>query len=590
MFNKNKQKPLLQQRWPIVTGAAFFVLIITALVLPLVLQKTWQDKIYPGVVLGDIELGRLTQTEASQILRDAWDEISESGFEFNLNQSRVVISPLFSAPGDPDQTYELITLDFERTLDTAFSVGRQGNYFSRLKDIYATFGSVKPIKAAVIINSVPLREVLNENFAKQIRPAQNASFDFTVQPPAIRLDQSGLVIDFFKAKTSLAGQLERLENKPIKLSLIKDEPAIKTPQIRPLIAMAQDIVKRAPFKLKVDYKDSGRQFKWSDTIPETTIAAWLAPVLVDGQIKLGFGQLAKEYLEEKSKIINQEPQDAKFKINRSDDLDEAENQVKKIDQFQASQDGFQVDINKSLVKMREDLIDKQQDESLLVLEVIKPQVSTAQVNDLGITEIIGSGRSDFSGSPANRLHNIKVSSDKLNGLLIAPGEEFSLVEALKPFTLAAGYKPELVIKGNRLIPEIGGGACQIGTTTFRAALDSGLEITQRRNHSFAVSYYNDENGLPGTDATIYDPAPDFRFINTTDNYILIQTHVGEDGILTYEFWGTNDGRQASTTKPVILATKPAPETKYIETQDLAPGDLDCSGSNVQATLRLLLIL
>jgi vancomycin resistance protein YoaR len=107
-----------------------------------------------------------------------------------------------------------------------------------------------------------------------------------------------------------------------------------------------------------------------------------------------------------------------------------------------------------------------------------------------------------------------------------------------------------------------------------------LDITQRRNHSFAVSYYNDENGLPGTDATIYDPAPDFRFINDTPGHILIQTFVGTDGILTYEFWGTNDGRGASTTVPVILSRSPAPDTKYIETEDLAPGVTECTGSNV----------
>jgi vancomycin resistance protein YoaR len=154
-----------------------------------------------------------------------------------------------------------------------------------------------------------------------------------------------------------------------------------------------------------------------------------------------------------------------------------------------------------------------------------------------------------------------------------------LVEALKPFTAEAGYRPELVIKGNKLLPEIGGGACQIGTTTFRAALSSGLEITQRRNHSFAVSYYNDENGLPGADATIYDPWPDFKFINNTPAHVLIQTHVEGDELI-YEFWGTSDGRQASTTKPAILARQSAPPTNYIETTDLPVGTTSCSGSNV----------
>jgi vancomycin resistance protein YoaR len=578
MPSKKKQKLFIRPGWLI--GAAFFVLIIAALVLPLVLQQVRQHRIYPRVVLGDFDLGGLTGLEAKLTLQEIWGEVSEPGFEFMLNNERVVIAPFISAPGDPDLTYNLVTLDIDATLESAFRVGRQGSYFNLLQDTYTGFRQTLPIKASMVVNTEPLKEVLNENFANQIKPSQNASFDFTAEPPVIRPEQSGVAIDLANGLYSFEDQLARFENKPINLSLIKDEPTVKALQIRSLISPAQAVVDRAPFSLTAEYEDAGRLFSLTTTIPKTTIATWLAPVLEDGQIKLGFGNIAKEYLAEKAQEINQEPQDAKFEITKQQDLGEEKDQVKKIDQFQASRDGFQVDIDKSLVQMRQDLIDKKQTESKLVLSVTKPQVTTAQVNDLGITEIIGSGSSDFSGSPANRRHNIQVSSDKLNGLLIAPGEEFSLVSALKPFTSEAGYLAELVIKGNRLIPEIGGGACQIGTTTFRAALDSGLEISQRRNHSFAVSYYNDENGLPGTDATIYDPAPDFRFINTTKNHILIQTHVGTDDILTYEFWGSSDGRQASITKPVILATKAAPVTKYIETEDLPVGELDCSGSNV----------
>ena len=69
------------------------------------------------------------------------------------------------------------------------------------------------------------------------------------------------------------------------------------------------------------------------------------------------------------------------------------------------------------------------------------------------------------------------------------------------------------------MPEYGGGLCQIGTTVFRAAVNSGLPITERRPHAYRVVYYEPA----GFDATIYDPRPDLRFINDTENYILIQT-------------------------------------------------------------------
>ncbi len=93
----------------------------------------------------------------------------------------------------------------------------------------------------------------------------------------------------------------------------------------------------------------------------------------------------------------------------------------------------------------------------------------------------------------------------------------------------------------------------------------------RRNHSYRVSYYEPA----GTDATIYNPSPDLRFINDTGNYILIQSRVEGDN-LYFDFWGAEDGRVVEKTEPAIYNTvKPGP-TKYIETLDLLPGVKKCT--------------
>ena len=90
--------------------------------------------------------------------------------------------------------------------------------------------------------------------------------------------------------------------------------------------------------------------------------------------------------------------------------------------------------------------------------------------------------------------------------------------------------PESVIKGNELKDEVGGGMCQIGTTLFRMAMNSGMQITQRANHSLVVSYYADPvNGNPGTDATLYEPILDLKFEldSTTLNPDIIFRKSGE---------------------------------------------------------------
>jgi vancomycin resistance protein YoaR len=213
----------------------------------------------------------------------------------------------------------------------------------------------------------------------------------------------------------------------------------------------------------------------------------------------------------------------------------------------------------------------------MIAKQAEPTIKTGEVNELGISEVLGTGISDFSGSPRNRILNMKNAVKKLNGILIKPGEEFSTLKYTAPFTLEGGYFPELVIKGDEVKPEIGGGLCQIGTTLFRMAMNSGMPITERRNHSLVVSYYGDPvNKNPGTDATVYEPSPDFKFLNDTGNYILLQTSMDEEnGQLYFTLWGTSDGRKGYYTHPVVSKWYSIGESVMKETIDLEPGVKKC---------------
>jgi vancomycin resistance protein YoaR len=123
--------------------------------------------------------------------------------------------------------------------------------------------------------------------------------------------------------------------------------------------------------------------------------------------------------------------------------------------------------------------------------------------------------------------------------------------------------PELVIKKGTTTPEYGGGLCQISTTTFRAAVKAGLEITERRNHAYPVKYYNPQ----GTDATIYPPHPDLRFKNNTPAYILIQTRI-ERNKLYFDFYGSDDGREVVLKGPYAYDKKASGAMKATWTQEV----------------------
>lgn len=192
-----------------------------------------------------------------------------------------------------------------------------------------------------------------------------------------------------------------------------------------------------------------------------------------------------------------------------------------------------------------DAIKNGQRELTIPFRTLPAPVKVAEdLQNEGIRELVGEAVTNYGGSPVNRQHNIRVAADRLNGKIIEPGAEFSFVDALGPVTLANGYRQELVIKEGDIIPEVGGGVCQVSTTFFRAALNTGVPITDQKPHSMKVSYYDP----PGLDATIYPGSADLKFLNDTSTPILIQTAV-EGTSLRVNFFGTSDGRSVKMAGP-----------------------------------------
>ena len=225
--------------------------------------------------------------------------------------------------------------------------------------------------------------------------------------------------------------------------------------------------------------------------------------------------------------------------------------------------GKSLDQEKSLAMLREALQENDQSviEVTLTVNNVKPDIVSTDAERLGIKELIGEGRSNFKGSPHNRVYNIRRSLEQYQSLIIKAGEEFSFVEHLGEVDEANGYLPELVIKDNKTQPEFGGGVCQVSSTVFRAAIFSGMKITDRRNHSYPVRYY-----LPyGMDATIYIPKPDLKFVNNTGKAIMMQSEiVGTE--LIFRFFGTKDGREVTVDGPYILEHNPDGSMKTTFTQ------------------------
>ena len=159
----------------------------------------------------------------------------------------------------------------------------------------------------------------------------------------------------------------------------------------------------------------------------------------------------------------------------------------------------------------------------------------------------------------------------LNGIVIAPGEEFSFNEHLGEITPEAGYLEGSVILGGATVTGIGGGICQVSTTMFRAAFGGGYAITERNSHGYRVGYYEYAGAGPGLDAAIWQPDVDLRFQNNTPHHLLIESSfLGAQDALQFRIYSSRHWRVR--VEPAIIGEiTPAPEAKFIEAGDLAPG-------------------
>jgi vancomycin resistance protein YoaR len=249
----------------------------------------------------------------------------------------------------------------------------------------------------------------------------------------------------------------------------------------------------------------------------------------------------------------------------------------KVTAFKPSAPGRIIDrqaLEKEIDRTVTELVDRPQATVSIAIPVktIEPDISTDKANNFGIKERIGKGYSEFAGSIAGRIHNVALGSSKLNGVLIAPGETFSFNKAVGDISAATGYQSAYIIKDGRTVLGDGGGICQVSTTLFRAAMDAGLPIVERHEHSYRVHYYEEGGFKAGMDATVFSPSDDFKFLNNTPAYILIQTTVDTDNLkATFELFGTNDGRKSEIYDHIVYGESAPPPDLYQDDPTLPVG-------------------
>lgn len=519
----------------------------------------YRNRINPGTKIGGLELSGLTIKEAENKIEVEVSKIETTGIIIAHNDKQIYLPSVVAA--NSDLSFPIFIYNREETIKNLTKYNLHNSFFNYLTSYFKKTFSKKNIEMSYSFDKERAKLFIQENL-KDVEIAQkNASFtikkeagtdiEFLIEPEKI-----GKEIDFDLAFADIETRLKNLDSQKVILKTITARPTIKVSDLELLKPEAEELIARGNLNLLASTTATST---W--VVKKDILASWIISDDTSEKLKLSLDlNKISEYLKNTiAPDVDKEAKTPRYEIKNG-----------KMSSWQKGNDGLKLNLENSALKIKEQYLVNKTNQAELVIDIVKSEVAE-DANNLQIEEIIGTGHSNFVGSPANRVHNIKVGAEAVNGMLIAPGEEFSLVKTLGDIDAAAGYLPELVIKNNKTIPEYGGGLCQIATTLFRSALGSGLPITARQNHSYRVSYYEPA----GTDAAVYDPWPDVKFVNDTENYILIQSKIVKNDIY-FDFWGKKDGRVASSTKPTVYnITKPA-ATKIIETTDLKPGERKCT--------------
>lgn len=288
------------------------------------------------------------------------------------------------------------------------------------------------------------------------------------------------------------------------------------------------------------------------------------------QFPAGFSESKIEgYLQELSDQINRPPQNAKFEYDA---------QTLEVSAFTAPRDGFELNIAATTRSIIESLqvsetVQEPPQAVAVVIDRTAPEMTLENTNSLGIKERVGFGESYYDHSIPTRIHNVAHASERVNNTIVKPGEEFSFNKTLGEVSRRTGFQPAYVISGGQTVLGDGGGVCQVSTTLFRALLDSGLQITRRLPHSYRVSYY-ELNRDPGFDATVYSGNVDLRFINDTDQHLLLHfTTDSEKKYMTVEIYGTSDGRTTEIKDYQKWDARGALPSVYFDDPSLPAGKL-----------------
>ncbi|WP_370650184.1 VanW family protein [Oscillochloris sp. ZM17-4] len=499
-------------------------------------------------------VGEMTPAEAKQAL--------EASFSPFLAQ------PLTLTYGDQQWTPTVseigVRIEIDSAIDAAYAAGRKNGLIDNLREVAAVWENGLELPLHMTIDQEAMQHYLSDRVIEVDQPAIDANLEIDGSLISVQPSASGQQLMISDTLHEITAAIQGLSPQQI---------ALRTRELQPRLSdgAAQEAQRQIAALLvaPVTLTAGDEQFTWSiDDLARLVRVErvtgdsgdTLAVSLDDAQIRQKITAIA-DATEVRGDYPRVDWNGGDMRITEEGTPGERVDEARAVDMVTASirSGGSQRELT-------------------LPFAAVAPPVTQANIQQLGIDQLLSVGKSDFTGSAAYRITNIKAGMALLQGVLLAPDDEFSFNSTVGNIDASNGFVEGYAIVQNRTQLEWGGGICQDSTTMFRAAFWAGLPITERWGHSFYISWYDkyafaDYGNGPGMDATIFTGGPDFKFLNDTGHWLLIQTSVNvANRVAEVRIYGTDTGRKVELLGPSITNRVPAPsEPVYIAEPKIPQG-------------------
>jgi len=518
----------IQRRAQFMMSGLLVVLILIAAggVWFLSIERRYQQRIYPNVSILGVNVGGLQPVEAEAAITEHFRAFTDAPVILNFEGRswRVSGNDLGLVMGVNDSVQQ------------AYKIGRTRDMMSNVQTIWQT------LQQSV---AVPVLIVVDEAKAQASVARLASIIDAPAHDPKLHMEGTTLVVkDGKPGRMLLVDETVARIRETLSLLVSQQQVTVATRELAPRVTNAAVQAARARvvdlISQPVTIKVNNEEFVWSSDDLARMIE------IVQQSDKNGIDSyqvfLNPYQIERRMEVIGQTTQTIpvypRVAWNGGD-----------LQIIKAGAPGWRINKHES-----RDLLVNNVDQGIRTIELnpryVAVPIDKNNLASLGITELVSEGKSDFTGSAPYRVTNIQAGLVLLDGVLIAPGDEFSFDETMGDIDETNGFVKGYAIVQSRTQLEFGGGICQDSTTVFRAAFWAGLPITERWGHSFYISWY-DKYGPTGMDATIFTGGPDLKFLNDTGHWLLMQTYSNpKTGVASVRLYGTSPKRNVEMTQVI----------------------------------------